>query len=104
MERQLIRECRSQSTLSNPKSVCYISKNTYSASFHGAKDAASCSIHGKIGSATGDEGAKGKWKGKGWKGRGGMGIKEGEGKEGGHFASRGWKREGRKGKENKEGT
>jgi len=56
--------------LPTPKSVCYISNNTYSASFDGTKE---CSLHGKIGSATGDAG----------KGREGTGIKEGEGGTGG---------------------
>ena len=48
--------------LLTPKSVCYISNNTYSASFDSAKE-------GKIRSATGDEGGKGKRKGRGRKGQ-----------------------------------
>ena len=103
-----------------PKSVCYISDNTYSASFDGAKDAAYTAKYGhppeiKQGREKG-RGGKGKEKGRGGRGRRAalrQGVerggkegegrdrkKEGEGGDGGPLCNKGWKGEGgRKGKE-----
>jgi len=62
------------------KSVCYVSNNIYSASFDGVKDAA----YTAIGSATEDEGVKGKGKVRGIQ----MGGKKGEGRD--ENKGRGW--------------
>ena len=77
MERQLIRECHSNQLLPTPKSVCYISNKTCSASFDGTKDAAYTAKYGhppemKQGRGSG----KGREKGKG-KGREGTGKRKG---------------------------
>jgi len=93
--------------LPTPKSVSYISNNTYSAIFDSAKNAAYTAKYGqppkmKQGRRRGREGEgeeKGKWrKGAGIKeGERGAGRKEGEG--GGRFTARGEKgTEGRGGK------
>jgi len=99
--------------------VCYISNNTYSASFDGAKDAAYTAKYGHPpemkqgkgrGKGKGREG-KGREKGGGWRGRravlwqgggkgregrGGKGREKGRGGRGERAASRkGWKWEGR---------
>jgi len=69
------------------KSVCYISNNTYSVSFDGAKDAAYTAKYGQP-----PEMNEGRGRGKereGRKGTEGTRIKEGDGRDGGRFAARG---------------
>jgi len=85
--------------LPTPKSVCYISNNTYSVSFDGAKDTAYTAKYGhspemKQGRGRGKE--RGEGKGKGREGTGKRKRKEGTE---GRFATRGWKAEGRKERE-----
>ena len=79
-----------------PKSVCYISNNTYSASFDGAKDAA---YTAKYGHPPKMNQGRGKGKGKEGKGReksrGGRGWRALRGK--------GWKGEGRNGNKGRGG-
>jgi len=78
--------------LPTPKSVCYISNNTYSASFDGAKDAA---YTAKYGHPPEIKQGRGRGKGKG-KGRKGTGKRKGRA---GRFTAREWKAEGRKERE-----
>jgi len=78
--------------LPTPKSVCYISNNnTYSASFNGTKDAAYTAKYGQPLEMKGER--------EGRKGREETGIKEGDGGDGGRFATTEWKVEERKGQE-----
>jgi len=104
-----------------PKSVCYISVNTYSASFDGTKDAAYTAKYGhppEMKQGRGKERGKGKrkrmygkkegeggnggplrGKGEGRKAREGTGKRKGREGTAGRFAARGWKGEGRKERE-----
>jgi len=75
------------------KSVCYISNNTYSASFDGAKDAAYTAKYGQPPEMKQGRG-RGKGRGKGREGREGTGKKEGEGEDGGPLRGKGVERGG----------